>query len=109
MKPCHPTVGFEFWKQLCMEHGVSPDGILEEYATQGTDRKDVFFYQVRQHRRPAAQPAVVTDLLLFRRLTMSTSSRALFSLIWSPECVYVCLMLPLLAHVDSPFTSPLHR
>ncbi len=40
------AVGFEFWKQLCMEHGVSPDGILEEYATQGTDRKDVFFYQV---------------------------------------------------------------
>lgn len=44
---CPAPVGFEFWKQLCMEHGVSPDGILEEYATQGTDRKDVFFYQVR--------------------------------------------------------------
>ena len=23
------------------------DGILEEFATDGTDRKDVFFYQVR--------------------------------------------------------------
>jgi hypothetical protein len=32
---------------LCAEHGISPEGILEEYATEGTDRKDVFFYQVR--------------------------------------------------------------
>lgn len=39
------TVGFEFWKQLCIEHGISPEGILEEFATAGTDRKDVFFYQ----------------------------------------------------------------
>jgi tubulin gamma len=27
-----------------MEHGISREGILEEYATQGDDRKDVFFY-----------------------------------------------------------------
>jgi len=40
------TVGFEFWKRLCAEHGISPEGILEEFATEGTDRKDVFFYQV---------------------------------------------------------------
>jgi len=37
-------VGDEFWKQLCMEHGISRNGTLEEYATQGEDRKDVFFY-----------------------------------------------------------------
>lgn len=42
---CYITVGFEFWKQLCIEHGISPEGILEEFATAGTDRKDVFFYQ----------------------------------------------------------------
>ena len=35
----------EFWKQLCIEHGISSDGILEEYATYGDDRKDVFFYE----------------------------------------------------------------
>lgn len=40
------AVGFEFWKQLCAEHGISPEGIVEEFATEGTDRKDVFFYQV---------------------------------------------------------------
>ena len=36
----------EFWKQLCAEHGISPEGVLEDYAADGTDRKDVFFYQV---------------------------------------------------------------
>jgi tubulin gamma len=32
---------------LCKEHGISPSGILEEYAvsSQVEDRKDVFFYQ----------------------------------------------------------------
>jgi tubulin gamma len=38
------TVGNVFWKQLCQEHGIAPDGILEPYATQEEDRKDVFFY-----------------------------------------------------------------
>jgi hypothetical protein len=37
-------VGDEFWKSLCHEHGINPEGILEEYANQGDDRKDVFFY-----------------------------------------------------------------
>lgn len=40
------SVGFEFWKKLCAEHGINPEGILEDYATDGVDRKDVFFYQV---------------------------------------------------------------
>lgn len=42
---CGNQVGSEFWKKLCQEHGISKDGMLEEYATQGGDRKDVFFYQ----------------------------------------------------------------
>ena len=32
-------------KQLCAEHGISPDGNLQEFANNGDDRKDVFFYQ----------------------------------------------------------------
>ena len=44
---CGNQIGFEFWKKLCKEHGISPEGILEEHATEGLDRKDVFFYQVR--------------------------------------------------------------
>lgn len=36
----------EFWKQLCQEHGINPEGVLEDFAVNGEDRKDVFFYQV---------------------------------------------------------------
>lgn len=39
-------VGFEFWKRLCAEHGIGADGILTDYAEEGLDRKDVFFYRV---------------------------------------------------------------
>jgi len=42
---CGNQIGNEFWKQLCTEHGISPDGTLEDFATEATDRKDVFFYQ----------------------------------------------------------------
>ena len=28
-----------------MEHGINQDGNLEDFATEGGDRKDVFFYQ----------------------------------------------------------------
>jgi hypothetical protein len=47
-KPNKTLVGMEFWKQLCAEHGISKDGTLEEFATEGNDRKDVFFYQVNK-------------------------------------------------------------
>ncbi|GAD95148.1 tubulin gamma chain [Paecilomyces variotii No. 5] len=39
------VVGSQFWQQLCLEHGISQDGNLEDFATEGGDRKDVFFYQ----------------------------------------------------------------
>lgn len=54
------AVGFEFWKQLCAEHGISPEGIVEEFATEGTDRKDVFFYQVT-HLNPGRLSAIFTS------------------------------------------------
>ncbi|MGH0142983.1 UNVERIFIED_CONTAM: hypothetical protein FKN15_017297 [Acipenser sinensis] len=62
-------VGFEFWKQLCAEHGISPEGIVEEFATEGTDRKDVFFYQADdEHYIPRAvlldlEPRVIHSIL----------------------------------------------
>jgi len=65
---CGNQIGNEFWKQLCKEHGISPDGILEEYATQGDDRKDVFFYQAdNDHYIPRAllidlEPRVVNSI-----------------------------------------------
>ena len=57
---CGNQIGFEFWKQLCLEHGISPDGTLEEFAADGMDRKDVFFYQADDsHYIPRA---VLVDL-----------------------------------------------
>eukprot|EP00127_Corallochytrium_limacisporum_P000268 Clim_evm15s9 gene=Clim_evmTU15s9 len=53
MGQCGNQVGLEFWKRLCLEHGISPSGMLEDFAVTGSsavantaaDRKDVFFYQ----------------------------------------------------------------
>lgn len=65
---CGNQIGDEFWKQLCMEHGISREGILEEYATQGDDRKDVFFYQADdEHYIPRAllidlEPRVINSI-----------------------------------------------
>ncbi|CAD0023050.1 unnamed protein product [Aureobasidium pullulans] len=42
---CGNSVGSQFWQQLCQEHGINRDGNLEDFATEGGDRKDVFFYQ----------------------------------------------------------------
>jgi hypothetical protein len=41
-------VGNTFWKQLCAEHAIRPDGTIEPEAItrDDGDRKDVFFYQV---------------------------------------------------------------
>lgn len=41
---CGNQIGGEFWKQLCLEHGISADGTLVD-DTPLDDRKDVFFYQ----------------------------------------------------------------
>lgn len=62
-------VGFEFWKRLCAEHGINPDGILEDFATEGVDRKDVFFYQADdEHYKPRSilvdlEPRVINTIL----------------------------------------------
>ncbi|XP_059634309.1 tubulin gamma-1 chain-like isoform X3 [Cornus florida] len=65
---CGNQIGMEFWKQLCFEHGISKEGILEDFATQGGDRKDVFFYQADdQHYVPRAllmdlEPRVINGI-----------------------------------------------
>ena len=59
----------EFWKQLCLEHGIGPDGVLEDFATAGGDRKDVFFYQADdEHFIPRSlhldlEPRVINAIL----------------------------------------------
>ncbi|KAK6161643.1 hypothetical protein DH2020_005024 [Rehmannia glutinosa] len=65
---CGNQIGMEFWKHLCLEHGISKEGILEDFATQGGDRKDVFFYQADdQHYIPRAllmdlEPRVINGI-----------------------------------------------
>ena len=59
---CGNQIGSQFWEQLCREHGISRDGTLEEFATEGQagDRKDVFFYQADdEHYIPRA---ILVDL-----------------------------------------------
>lgn len=34
---CGNQIGSEFWKQLCAEHGISPDGTLQEFAQNGNN------------------------------------------------------------------------
>lgn len=68
-------VGSVFWQRLCAEHGISKDGILEEWATEGGDRKDVFFYQADdEHYIPRAllvdlEPRVRRLELTLRRIS----------------------------------------
>jgi tubulin gamma len=79
-----PTVGFEFWKRLCLEHGISPSGVLEDFATDGLDRKDVFFYQADDdHYIPRA---VLIDLEPRVIHTIMSSS---YSRLYNQENVFV--------------------
>jgi hypothetical protein len=57
---CGNQIGMEFWKQLCLEHGINENGVLEDFATHGGDRKDVFFYQADDEQYiPCAAAAAV--------------------------------------------------
>ncbi|EJD53246.1 tubulin gamma chain [Auricularia subglabra TFB-10046 SS5] len=79
---CGNQMSSVFWQRLCAEHGISKDGILEEWATEGGDRKDVFFYQADdEHYIPRAilidlEPRVITNI---------TSSSQLYN----PENIYL--------------------
>ncbi|KAK8801923.1 hypothetical protein WA158_006318 [Blastocystis sp. Blastoise] len=65
---CGNQIGFEFWKRLCEEHGLDSEGVVQDFATQGNDRKDVFFYQADDnHYVPRAllldtEPGVVNRI-----------------------------------------------
>jgi tubulin gamma len=65
---CGNQIGAEFWKRLCAEHGINQEGIIEDFATDGSDRKDVFFYQADdEHYIPRAvlvdlEPRVINNI-----------------------------------------------
>lgn len=66
---CGNQIGMEFWRQLCSEHGINEEGILQDFATSGSDRKDVFFYQADdEHYIPRAvlidlEPRVINNIM----------------------------------------------
>jgi len=62
-------VGTEFWRRLCIEHGINSRGRLEDFAfSDAGDRKDVFFYQADdEHYIPRAllldlEPGVINGI-----------------------------------------------
>ncbi|KFG42533.1 tubulin gamma chain, partial [Toxoplasma gondii p89] len=67
---CGNQIGMEFWKQLCMEHGIDQEGLLvdSKQHAYAEDRKDVFFYQADdEHYIPRAllfdlEPRVVNAI-----------------------------------------------
>ncbi|KAK7073339.1 Tubulin gamma-2 chain [Halocaridina rubra] len=81
---CGNQIGFEFWKKLCAEHGLSPEGILEDYATEGTDRKDVFFYQADdEHYIPRS---VLLDL---EPRVIHSIMNSPYAKLYNPENIYM--------------------
>lgn len=53
-------MGAVYWQRLCAEHGIKKEGILEEWATEGGDRKDVSSCQADdEHYTPRA---ILVDL-----------------------------------------------
>ncbi|XP_016955038.1 tubulin gamma-1 chain [Drosophila biarmipes] len=81
---CGNQIGFEFWKRLCLEHGISPSGVLEDFANDGMDRKDVFFYQADDdHYIPRA---VLLDL---EPRVINTIMGSAYSKLYNPENVYL--------------------
>ncbi|XP_076030668.1 tubulin gamma-1 chain [Oratosquilla oratoria] len=81
---CGNQIGFEFWKKLCAEHGISPEGTLEDYATEGTDRKDVFFYQADdEHYIPRS---VLMDL---EPRVIHTIMSSPYAKLYNPENIYL--------------------
>ncbi|RSH82342.1 gamma-tubulin [Apiotrichum porosum] len=77
-------IGQQFWQKLCAEHGISPNGMLEDWAENQGDRKDVFFYQADdEHYIPRAilidlEPRVINNILA-----------SPFKGLYNPENIYV--------------------
>ncbi|KAI8992250.1 tubulin gamma chain [Pilobolus umbonatus] len=80
---CGNQIGSEFWRQICAEHGISNDGTLEDYATEGGDRKDVFFYQADdEHYIPRAL------LLDLEPRVINSIKESAFANLYNPENIF---------------------
>lgn len=81
---CKRTVGQQFWEQLCREHGINRDGNLEDFATEGGDRKDVFFYQSDDTRY--IPRAILLDL---EPRVLNSIQTSAYKNIYNPENFYI--------------------
>ncbi|CUG77485.1 gamma tubulin, putative [Bodo saltans] len=81
---CGNQIGSEFWRQLCGEHGIGQDGILQPHAVGGDDRKEVFFYQADDdHYIPRS---VLMDL---EPRVIHSIQRGSMSRLFNPENVFI--------------------
>ncbi|KAF2822196.1 tubulin nucleotide-binding domain-like protein [Ophiobolus disseminans] len=81
---CGNSVGQQFWQQLCQEHGINRDGNLEDFATEGGDRKDVFFYQSDDTRY--IPRAILVDL---EPRVLNSIQQSAYKNIYNPENFYI--------------------
>ncbi|KAF8967468.1 tubulin gamma [Flammula alnicola] len=81
---CGNQVGSVFWQRLCAEHGINPQGILEEWATDGGDRKDVFFYQADDELYVPRSILVDLEPRVINNILTSPYSR-----LYNPENIFV--------------------
>ncbi|ORY13128.1 Tubulin/FtsZ, GTPase domain-containing protein [Clohesyomyces aquaticus] len=81
---CGNSVGQQFWQQLCQEHGINQDGNLEDFATEGGDRKDVFFYQSDDTRY--IPRAILLDL---EPRVLHSIQNSPYKNIYNPENFYI--------------------
>jgi tubulin gamma len=81
---CGNQIGMEFWKQLCNEHGIDSEGIVQENAMFGDDRKDVFFYQADDdHYIPRA---ILVDL---EPRVIKSIQNSPYSKLYNPENIFI--------------------
>ncbi|KAH8829657.1 gamma tubulin [Flagelloscypha sp. PMI_526] len=81
---CGNQTGAVFWQRLCAEHGISKEGILEDWATEGGDRKDVFFYQADdEHYIPRS---ILVDL---EPRVIDNIRKSPYGNLYNPENIFV--------------------
>ena len=82
---CGNQIGGEFWKQLCLEHGITPDGTLLDPSIVSDDRKDVFFYQSDDDRYVPRALLIDLEPRVVNKLAHQGAYRNLFN----PENLFI--------------------
>lgn len=81
---CGNQIGMEFWKQLCMEHGINSEGMVDEKSLTGSDRKDVFFYQADDGRYIPRAILVDLEPRVINKIQTSSLSK-----LYNPENIFI--------------------